>query len=96
MMLLDDVDHQLVELLGTSGRTTNRVLASKVGLTEATVAARLRRLADGDVLTVRPQFDWVAAGFTVHALVFLRVKGDRKSTRLNSSHSKQSRMPSSA
>jgi DNA-binding Lrp family transcriptional regulator len=75
MMLLDDVDHQLVELLGTSGRTTNRVLASKVGLTEATVAARLRRLADGDVLTVRPQFDWVAAGFTVHALVFLRVKG---------------------
>ena len=33
---------------------------------------------------------------TANTLVYMRGKGDRKSTRLNSSHTDSSRMPSSA
>ena len=33
---------------------------------------------------------------TAEAIVYSALEGDRKSTRLNSSHSQQSRMPSSA
>ena len=43
---------------------------------------------------VEPQFQ--KAGRNNNGHITTRHKGDRKSTRLNSSHSQQSRMPSSA
>ena len=42
---------------------------------------------------------WLSYGISLVAMIILAiqsVKGDRKSTRLNSSHKVQSRMPSSA
>ena len=39
---------------------------------------------------------WVPWGIQKSTIICGRVEGDRKSTRLNSSHSQQSRMPSSA
>ena len=40
--------------------------------------------------------DYVFNAFTIIVLGCFGISGDRKSTRLNSSHSQQSRMPSSA
>ena len=49
--------------------------------------------------TVQHTFDDPASGFSVwfdHPTIASQAAKDRKSTRLNSSHSQQSRMPSSA
>lgn len=71
---LDDVDRRLIELLVHDGRLTNRALAAEVGLNEATVAARLRRLEDQSVLAVTAVLDWERAGFAFSAHVFVDVE----------------------
>ena len=42
------------------------------------------------------QIAWVSTGYIVANVIVLPITGDRKSTRLNSSHIPLSRMPSSA
>jgi DNA-binding Lrp family transcriptional regulator len=69
---VDAIDVQLLELLTKDGRISNRFVASKVGLTEGSVASRLRRLIDEGILVIRPKIDWLAAGFNAHAFVFVR------------------------
>ena len=52
-------------------------------------------VADIDLSTAEEGLrDWLQAGF--HGEMAYMARQDRKSTRLNSSHSQQSRMPSSA
>ena len=60
---LDEVDHRLIELLRLDGRASNRALASAVGLTEVTVATRIKRLAANDVIAMTAVIDWQAAGY---------------------------------
>lgn len=60
---LDGADVRLLELLSTDGRLSNRALALQVGLTEATVAVRLRSLLEQQVLHVGASLDWKAAGY---------------------------------
>jgi DNA-binding Lrp family transcriptional regulator len=60
---LDDADRRLIELLMADGRSTNRALALEVGLTEATVGARIRNLVERRILGVTAVFDWEAAGY---------------------------------
>ena len=71
------------------GRDGVRLLvATPDGMVHAQFGDLPRFLAAGDLLVVN-------TSATIAAAVDGR-RGDRKSTRLNSSHSKQSRMPSSA
>jgi DNA-binding Lrp family transcriptional regulator len=63
LVALDVADQRIIELLAADGRASNRFLAAEVGLTEATVAARLRRLVGQRVLGVTAVFDWEAAGY---------------------------------
>lgn len=60
---LDDADRRLIGLLTEQGRLSNRALASEVGLTEATVASRLRSLSERGILAVTASLDWRVAGF---------------------------------
>ncbi len=60
---LDDADVRLVELLSQDGRMSNRALAGEIGLTEATVAARIRSLFDRRIVGVTATLDWQAAGY---------------------------------
>jgi DNA-binding Lrp family transcriptional regulator len=71
---IDETDVRLLELLGADGRSSNRALAQEVGLTEATVAARLRNLVEQRVLHVGAGLDWKAAGYRweMHVLVSVR------------------------
>jgi DNA-binding Lrp family transcriptional regulator len=68
---IDETDVRLLELLGTDGRLSNRALAQEVGLTEATVATRLRNLVEQRVLHVGASLDWKAAGYhwEMHVLI---------------------------
>jgi DNA-binding Lrp family transcriptional regulator len=60
---LDGADRQIIELLSQDGRLSNRALAAVIGLTEATVAARIRMLTERRVLGVTAVLDWQAAGY---------------------------------
>ena len=42
--LLDDLDHELIRLLSDDARTSNRRIATDLGVTEGTVRGRIRRL----------------------------------------------------
>ncbi|MDD3798976.1 MAG: Lrp/AsnC family transcriptional regulator [Novosphingobium sp.] len=41
---LDDLDRQLIELLGHDARVSNRKIAAELGVTEGTVRGRIKRL----------------------------------------------------
>jgi DNA-binding Lrp family transcriptional regulator len=60
---LDDADRQLIELLREDGRASNRALAAAVGLTEVTIASRIKRLVTNDAISITAVLDWEAAGY---------------------------------
>jgi DNA-binding Lrp family transcriptional regulator len=74
--LADELDRELVDRLRADGRESNRSLAAALGVNEATVAARLRRLAADGVMRVVAVADMHAFGLECMALVFIRV-GER-------------------
>ncbi|MFN0091999.1 MAG: Lrp/AsnC family transcriptional regulator [Acidimicrobiales bacterium] len=72
---LDDVDRQLIELLTENGRASNRFLAAEVGLSEATVAARVAALHERRILAITAVLDWEAAGFQLAMWLAVEVDG---------------------
>lgn len=74
-VVLDDVDHQLINLLHKDGRMPFRALAKAIGVTEATARARVRRLEDGDVMRVVAVTDFEAVGYTIMLAVGIQVEG---------------------
>ena len=52
---IDDVDRAIVEQLRVNGRATNQQIANTLGLTAATVSARIRRMEEADKLRVVAQ-----------------------------------------
>ena len=49
---IDDIDRAIVDQLRLNGRATNQQIANVLGLTAATVSARIRRMEDADKLRV--------------------------------------------
>mgnify|MGYP001590721822 FL=1 len=49
---LDKVDHQIVQRLSTDARTSNRQIASELGVTEGTVRARIKRMEDEKLIRI--------------------------------------------
>ena len=76
--LLDDLDVTLLELLTEHPRIGVLELSRLVGVTRATVGARMDKLrASGVVTGYGPQLDVVAAGYPVQAMVTLEIaQGD--------------------
>lgn len=72
-MRVDAIDRQLMNLLIEDGRLSNRELAASVGLTDVTVAARLRSLTDRGVFRVGALIDWQAAGYDFGVTIFVEV-----------------------
>ncbi len=66
---LDDVDLKLVELLTQDGRAANVDLARALGISESTVARRLKTLIDGGWIKITAVLDPTKFGFTVTALI---------------------------
>lgn len=70
---IDDVDRALCNLLAAAPRTSHRALAAAVGITDETVAVRLRRLREQGVLATTVIVDWEAAGYALQAILRVRM-----------------------
>ncbi len=66
--VLDDVDRQLVDILHRDPRASNRSMARAVGVTDETVAARLRRMFEVGAMAMTVVCDWEAIGYPIYAL----------------------------
>lgn len=66
---MDATDEKLIVLLKREPRATNRSLAAAVGLSEPTVAARIARLEEQEILRVMAVLDMGEAGFE-HLVIF--------------------------
>jgi Lrp/AsnC family transcriptional regulator for asnA, asnC and gidA len=75
-MALDEVDKQLIEALQRDGRRPYTQLAQDVGLSEAAVRQRVRRLVDSGVTQIVAVTDPLTLGFRRMAMVGIRVEGD--------------------
>jgi Lrp/AsnC family transcriptional regulator for asnA, asnC and gidA len=73
---LDDVDKRLIESLQEDGRRPYTQLAQTVGLSEAAVRQRVRRLVETGVTQIVAVTDPMTLGFRRMAMVGVRVEGD--------------------
>lgn len=72
---IDDIDYKLISLLRKDGRMPARELAKILGLTEATIRARLRRMEESQTMRVVAMTDYRLAGFNLIASIGIEVKG---------------------
>jgi DNA-binding Lrp family transcriptional regulator len=70
---LDEVDLQLMQLLGDDGRRTYSELAHAVGISESMVRRRVSALVDDGTLNFATLVDPRSLGFEIEAFVLLRV-----------------------
>ncbi|HET9090900.1 MAG TPA: Lrp/AsnC family transcriptional regulator [Acidimicrobiales bacterium] len=73
---LDDVSRQLVEALQHDGRRSYAALAQDVGLSEAAVRQRVKRLLDEGVMQIVAVTDPMTVGFSRQAMVGIKAQGD--------------------
>ncbi|MBS0503353.1 MAG: Lrp/AsnC family transcriptional regulator [Proteobacteria bacterium] len=73
--MLDEVDELIIAALRQNGRIANRDLARDLGVNEATVRTRLRRLEDANMVRIVAMRDLSAMGFEYLAPVGIQVKG---------------------
>ncbi|MGO9198621.1 MAG: Lrp/AsnC family transcriptional regulator [Acidimicrobiales bacterium] len=73
---LDDVSRQLVEALQQDGRRSYAALALDVGLSEAAVRQRVKRLLDEGVMQIVAVTDPMTVGFSRQAMVGIKAEGD--------------------
>lgn len=71
---IDELDRALVERLRHDGRESNRSLAAALGVNEATVASRLRRMEGASIMRVVALTDIEAFGYDHLAFAKLRVR----------------------
>lgn len=73
--LIDHVDRELLSHLRLDGRKSSKALASELGVAETTVRARLRRLAEGSIMTVTAVTDMEAFGHEFLTVTKVRTAG---------------------
>lgn len=71
---LDDTDHRIIALLRGDGRLPFRSIARELGVTEATVRARVRRLEESRTMRVVAVTDIEAAGYGMLLAIGVQVE----------------------
>lgn len=66
---LDAIDRRLILLLRENGRVSNRELAEQVGVSQVTVANRIRRLLSEDVIRIQAVLNPERLGFAVEVII---------------------------
>ena len=72
---LDDLDHRLIAELRANGRAPFRQLATRLGVSEATLRNRYGRLVDDNVLAVTAVTNPMTLGYDAVAMLGLSVSG---------------------
>lgn len=70
---VDVLDRQLIHGLQANGRMSNRELARLTGVSEVTVAARIRRLVRDEIIRVQAVPDPTRLGYPVEAIIGIDV-----------------------
>ncbi len=74
--LLDDVSRQLIEALQQDGRRSYAALAQDVGLSEAAVRQRVKRLLDEGIMQIVAVTDPMTVGCSRQAMIGIKAEGD--------------------
>jgi DNA-binding Lrp family transcriptional regulator len=72
---IDDLDRSIIAHLTRDASATNRALADAIGVTEQTIAARIRRLEEANLLRVVGLLDADAVGYGLFVIVGIQVAG---------------------
>ncbi|MDB5748213.1 MAG: putative HTH-type transcriptional regulator [Massilia sp.] len=72
---LDELDRAILAALRVSPQETNKALADKLGVSEVTIASRIRSLENDRVMKVMAQCDFRAAGYNTLANVDVYIAG---------------------
>jgi DNA-binding Lrp family transcriptional regulator len=65
---IDELDRKIIEMLRDDGRAPNKQLAAKLGVSETTIALRIRSLRERKVMLVTLQRDFYTQGFDLQCL----------------------------
>ncbi|MBP92484.1 MAG: AsnC family transcriptional regulator, partial [Acidimicrobiaceae bacterium] len=76
VFLLDDVDKAIIRELQIDGRIPFARLSPKVGLSQAAVRQRVKRLTERGVMQVVAVTDPLSLGLSTQAMVGIAVTGD--------------------
>lgn len=72
---IDDLDRRIIDLLRDDGRAPNKQLAAELGVSETTIAIRIRSLRERKVMLVTLQRDFYSQGFDLQCLGDVYVSG---------------------
>jgi Lrp/AsnC family transcriptional regulator for asnA, asnC and gidA len=70
----DDLDRQIITMLRADGRRSNREIARRLGVPEATVRYRVRRLIESGVLKITASVDPEHLGYALTAVISIQVE----------------------
>jgi Lrp/AsnC family transcriptional regulator for asnA, asnC and gidA len=71
----DDIDRNIISALQENAEATNRAIASKVGVSDVTVAGRIRRLTESKVIRPTIVYDTAALGLSIYCIAQIWVEG---------------------
>jgi DNA-binding Lrp family transcriptional regulator len=72
---VDELDLSIIALLQQDARSSNRRIATELGVSEGTIRARLRRMEDERLIRIQAVSDVLAFGIGAHAYVGIQVAG---------------------
>jgi DNA-binding Lrp family transcriptional regulator len=72
-MSISKLDRQIIECLQREPQMSNRAIAREAGVTQQTVASRIKAMVDGRIMRVMVQRDLVAAGYPILAFAGISV-----------------------
>ncbi len=75
-MTLDETSRAIIRLLQMDGRRAYADIAKEVGLSEAAVRQRVRRLLDAEVIQIVAVTDQIQMGYPRAAMIAIQVDGD--------------------
>ncbi len=76
----DDLDRQIIRLLRADGRRSNREIARRLDVPEATIRYRVRRLVESGILKITASVDPEHLGYALTAVISVQVEPERIAT----------------
>ena len=77
---LDKIDCQIINMLQEDGRYSNTVIAKELGIAEATVRARVKRLIKEDYIRILAVSNPSKLGFAIQGNLKIRIEKNKKSS----------------
>ena len=73
----DELDRQIIRLLRADGRRSNREIARRLDVPEATIRYRVRRLIESGILKITASVDPEHLGYALTAMISVQVEPER-------------------